>query len=281
MPAAPTLIGAALFLLGLAAALAVEAWIIRGDRALSGLPVGRMGLLLLRSVPLPRSCARFYLGVAAMWVLGPVPGYPALAVPVVLAAFGSPSVDRRLRRLRSGLGPGGRPEPRPLPSRTLADRGRRVAGSVLLAVLVAATVAGALVGGWPAAVAIVVLAAAGGAVAQGLLLPRILLDGTHLYLYGGRGTAVVPVEHVARVEPGRRGITVHLTDGTEVSSTTWARTPGRRRWTADRVRDFAARTRPAAAGIGGRRPERERTFPLDLSLAWAGAGLVALAVLGG
>ncbi|WP_306368291.1 hypothetical protein [Nocardiopsis sp. CC223A] len=280
MSLAVTLIGAALFLLGLLAALALEAWIIRKDRAVAGEPVEGMAALLLRTVPLPRSCVRIYLAVAAMCVLGLTTGYPAVAAPAAVVACGSPSVDRRLRRLRSGRGPTGRREPRPLSSRTLADRGRRMAGAVLLALLAAATVVlAAAAGGWPAVAAIVVLAAAAGAVAQGLLLPRIVLDGTHLYLYGGRRTTVVPVDRVAGVESGDRGITVRLTDGTGVSSTTWARTPGHRHRIAARVRDFVARTRPAADGIEGRRPAWERAFPLDLCFVWICAGLVALRFL--
>lgn len=283
MPLAPTLTGTALFLLGLVAALAVEAWIIRRDRAFSGEPVDSMSLLLLRSVPLPRSCARLYLGVAAVglvsWILGQTIGHPAVGMLAAFVMWGSPSVDARLSRLRTGRGPSGRREPRPLPSRVLADRGRRILGAVLLAALAAGTAVAAATTGWPAVVAIVVLAAAGSVVVQRFLVPRIVLDGTHLYLYGGGTTRVVPVECVARVEPGERDIVVHLTDGTAAVSTTWAHTPGRRRWTADRVRDFVARTRPAAEGIEGRRQAWERTFPVDLFFLWICAGLVALALL--
>ncbi|CAL9451527.1 hypothetical protein SUDANB121_02467 [Nocardiopsis dassonvillei] len=284
MPPAPTLIGAALFLLGLGVAFAVEAQIILRDRAFSGEPVDRMGLLLLRSVLLPRSSVRFYLGAAAIgvvvWLMAPTSGYAPAGLLAAFVMWGSPSVDDRLRRLRTGRGPGGRREPRPLPPRVLADRGRRRLGAVLLAALAAGTVAvAATVGGWPAVAAVVVLAAAGSVVAQGFLVPRIVLDGAHLYLYGGRGTWVVPVEHVARVGPGERGVAVLLTDGTAVVSAAWARTPGRRRWTADRVRDFVTRTRPLVEGIGGRRTSWERTFPVDLFFAWICAGLVALALL--
>lgn len=281
----PTLIGAVFLLLGLVAALALEAWIIRKDHAVTGEPVEGMAALLLRSTLLPRSCLRIYLGVAAMWILGLTVGNPGMAVLAAPAAFGLPSVDQRLRRLRSGRGPTGRREPGPLPPRTLADRGPRVTGAVLLVLLAAGTAALAVVGGWPAAVAVIAAAALAGVVAQGLLLPRIVLDGTHLYLYGGRRTTVVPVEYVTRVvpgehgEPGDRGITVRLTDGTEVSSTTWARTPGHRQRIAARVRDFVARTRPSAEGIEGRRPAWERAFPLDLCLAWICAGLVAMQFL--
>ncbi|MFL1427578.1 MULTISPECIES: hypothetical protein [unclassified Nocardiopsis] len=280
MSLAVALLGAA-FLLGLAAALAVEAWIIRKDRAVAGEPVEGMTLLLLRSVLMPHSCARFYLGTAAvglvMWAMEPA-GYTSVSMLAAFAMWGMPSVDAGLRRLRTGRGPSGRPEPRPLPSRTLADRGRRMAGAALLILLATATVALTAVEGWPAVVAVVVLAAAAGAVAQGLLLPRIVLDGTHLYLYGGRRTTVVPVEQVAHLS-GERGITVHLTDGTEVSSTTWARTPGHRHRTVARVHDFVARTRPATAGTPARRLVWERAFPLDLCFAWTCAGVVALALL--
>lgn len=281
MSLAAALLGAA-FLLGLVVALAVEVWIIRKDRAVSGEPVEGMALLLLRTVPLARSCVRIYLGAAAvglvMWVMGTAQ-YASTAMLAAFAMWGAPSVDGWLRRLRSGRGPSGRPEPRPLPSCTLADRGRRAAGAALLALLTAATVAFAAVEGWPAVVAVVVLAAAGGAVAQGLLIPRIVLDGTHLYLYGGRRTTVVPVEQVDHVEAGARGITVHLTDGTEASSTTWARTPGHRHRVAARVRDFVARTRPAVEDISGRRVDWERSFPLDLCFAWICAGVVAMQLL--
>lgn len=268
-------------LLGLTCALALEAWIIRRDRTAAREPVEGMAGLLLRAAPLPRSCVRVYLGLVSLWAVVPVFGHPAPALLALLAAFGFPSVDRRLGRLRSGRGPGGRREPRPLPSRTLADRRRRGVGAVLTAALAAGTavLAAATDGGWWPVAAVVALAAAGSAVAQGFLVPRIVLDGTHLYLYGVRWTTVVPVERVAGVEPGERGVTVRLADGTVAASSAWARTPGRARWTADRVRGFVVRARPAAGGTEGRAIGRERAFPVSLFLAWTVLGLAALALL--
>ncbi|MDE3724374.1 hypothetical protein PWG71_23530 [Nocardiopsis sp. N85] len=272
-----------LFATGLAVALGLEARFIVHERRVSREPVDGLVRLVLRAVPLPLSCTRLYLGlvviVLVVWKVEPTAVLQGCAMITAYGVVGMPAVDKALRRLRTGRGPGGRPEPHPLPPRTLAHRKRRAVGVVLLTVVIALCgVTVVLTDGLTrgSGAVLVALAVVGSVVVQALIVPRIGLVGTHLYLRGGRRTTIVPVELVAGVEPGRRSLTVRLADGTSVTSGSWGRTPGRNRWLADRVRDFVAATRPATEELPPRGLDRERTIPVNLFMAWTGAGLLAL-----